>query len=163
MCSRTFGFLGCRVQVFQHQVAQVCADGQPRLLNLLDPDLFPYTRLNGSTFPAPDPALKNATPAVGTPAYGPAMLQFVREHAPDTFEKQPTRFGSTFFGLVTPEMAGTQDAGLLGLLNLEVWGAPISRPQRDPTNANFVYQRFQRGILHYDPAVLRRACCSRTT
>jgi hypothetical protein len=31
-----------------------------------------------------------------------------------------------------------------------VWGAPISRPRRDPSNSNFVYQRFQRGVMHFD-------------
>jgi hypothetical protein len=35
-------------------------------------------------------------------------------------------------------------------LNLEVWGVPISRPARDPNNGNFIYQRFQRGIMHFD-------------
>jgi hypothetical protein len=38
------------------------------------------------------------------------------------------------------------------MLALEVWGAPTSRPERDPANAQFVYQRFQRGIMHYDDA-----------
>ena len=37
--------------------------------------------------------------------------------------------------LITPEMAGTNDPGLLGLLNLEVWGAPISHPPADLTFA----------------------------
>ena len=46
-------------------------------------------------------------------------------------------------------MAGTSDPGILDMLNLEAWGAPISRPQRDPNNRDFIYQRFQRGILHY--------------
>jgi hypothetical protein len=27
---------------------------------------------------------------------------------------------------------------------------PTSRPTYDPNNRNFVYQRFQRGIMHYD-------------
>jgi hypothetical protein len=51
---------------------------------------------------------------------------------------------------VTPAQAGTSDPGILGLLDLEVWGAPISAPALDPNNPNFVYQRFQRGIMHYD-------------
>jgi hypothetical protein len=36
------------------------------------------------------------------------------------------------------------------LISLEVWGAPISKPRRDPSNTNFVYQRFQRGVMHFD-------------
>jgi hypothetical protein len=35
------------------------------------------------------------------------------------------------------------------LRSLELWGFPTSRPTFDPTNRDFVYQRFQRGIMHY--------------
>jgi hypothetical protein len=35
-------------------------------------------------------------------------------------------------------------------MNLQMWGLPTSRPAYDPNNHNFVYQRFQRGILHFD-------------
>jgi hypothetical protein len=59
-------------------------------------------------------------------------------------------FGRTFFGSVSPTQAGTSDPGILGLLDLEIWGAPISTPMADPNNPNFVYQRFQRGIMHFD-------------
>jgi hypothetical protein len=148
--SRTFVFLGCTTQIFQRQVAQVCADGQPRLINLLDPEIFPYTRVNGSTFPAVDDSLKAATPKVGDPTYATTILDFVRANAPDVFGNLPVNFGRAFFGTVSPQMAGTSDPNILGLLDLEVWGAPISRPMADPSNPSFIYQRFQRGILHYD-------------
>src|SRR5262249_38655387 len=47
--------------------------------------------------------------------------------------------------------AGTAgDANLTALVNLEIWGFPTSRPQYDPANRSFVYQRFQRGIMHFD-------------
>jgi hypothetical protein len=148
--SRTFTFLGCTSQIMQRQVAQVCSDGQPRLINLLDPDIFPYTQVNGSTFPAPDPNVKSNTPQVGSETYSTDILDFVRANAPDTFGGRPVRFGQTFFGSVSPNQAGTSDPGILGLLDLEIWGAPISTPMSDPNNPNFVYQRFQRGIMHYD-------------
>lgn len=150
--SRPFSFLGCRTQIFQRQVAQVCTGHGPALLNLLDPEIFPYTKVNGSTFPAPDDALKNSTPRVDSPTYGTAIVDFVRTNAPDTFEGDGVNFGRTFFNSITAQQAGTNDPSLLPLMDLEVWGAPISRPQRDPANANFVYQRFQRGILHYERA-----------
>ncbi len=148
--SRTFTFLGCTTQILQRQVAQVCIDGQPRLVNLLDPEIFPYTQVNGSTFPAPDPSLKALTPHVGDPSYATTILDFVRASAPDTFNNRPVGFGRTFFGSVQPSHAGASDPGILGLLDLEVWGVPISRPQADPSNQNFIYQRFQRGIMHFD-------------
>jgi hypothetical protein len=147
--SRTFLLLGCPVQVFQRQVAQDCPGQGVQLLNLLDPEIFPYTQVNGSTFPAPDAALKAATPKVGDPDYATTILAFVAANAPNAWNGQPVNFGSTFFGTVTPDMAGTDDPGILGLLDLEVWGAPISQPMADPNNPSFVYQRFQRGILHY--------------
>jgi hypothetical protein len=148
--SRTFFFLGCRVQVFQRVVAQVC-NGRPALLNLLDPEIFRYTQVNGSTFPSADDELKAMTPRTDAPNYATAIVDFVRTNAPDSFEGQSVNFGSTFFGLIRPEGAD-DDIQRLGLLNLEVWGAPISRPTRDPSNDKFIYQRFQRGIMHYDAA-----------
>jgi hypothetical protein len=141
--SRTFLLLGCRVQMFQRQVAQSCAGRDVGLMNLLDPDVFPYDRVNGSVLPPPDPALKARTPPVGSPGYATAIVDFVQVNAPDSFESLSVDFGKTFFGL---------GASLGGnpMLALEVWGAPISVPQRDPSNSNFVYQRFQRGVMHFD-------------
>jgi hypothetical protein len=131
--SRQMGFLGCPVQMFQRQIIQVC-DGQgAALINMLDPEIFPYTQVNGSTFPAPDSALKNSTPQVGSPTYADDMNAFISANVPDSALGQPVNFNLTF--------------NTLG--GLTIWGAPISKPQADPGNANFIYQRFQRGIMHY--------------
>jgi hypothetical protein len=132
--SRTFLFLGCPVQVFQRYVVQVCPNQSVTLLNLLDPEIFPYSQINFSTFPTVDEGLKGATPKVGEPDYPSAILDFVGQEVPNSFEGQPVNFRSI----------------LLSPLGFELWGAPISRPMRDPANANFTYQRFQRGIMHYD-------------
>ena len=147
--SRTFTFLGCPVQVFQRQIAQHCSGTQVQLMNVLDPEIFPYTRVNGSIFPPPDEALKNSTPKVSDPNYSTAILDFVRANAPDQFQGQPVNFGQTFFTSVSAQQANTSDPNILGLLDLEIWGAPISHPAPDPGNANFIYQRFQRGIMHF--------------
>ena len=132
--SRTFTFLGCPVQMFQRLIIQVCPGQGPGLINFLDPEIFPYTHFNGSTVPGPDQNMKNNTPAVGSPNYSTAILDFVRSNAPDTFEGDAVNFGQTFFATG----------------GLEIWGPPISAPMRDPNNNNFVYQRFQRGIMHFD-------------
>ncbi len=139
--SRSFVLLGCRVQIFQRQIAQGCAGRDVALMNLLDPDIFPYTHINGSSLPSPDAALKAETPAVGSPGYATSIVDFVRANAPDRFDALSVQFGQTFFGVGVSENP---------LIALEVWGAPISKPLRDPTNSNFVYQRFQRGIMHFD-------------
>jgi N-acetylmuramoyl-L-alanine amidase len=124
-------------------------------MNLLDDGLLPYTRVNGSTFPAPDPAVISQAPRPDAPNYHEQTLQFVRAMAPDTFDGQPVNFGRTFFSAVRPEDAfpkGTPPGGdaLLPYFNLEVWGLPTSRPAHDPNNPDFIYQRFQRGVMHYD-------------
>ena len=50
--SRDFQFEGCTVQFFQRLVMQQCGSQGVGTLNLLDEGLLPYTRMNGSTFPA---------------------------------------------------------------------------------------------------------------
>ncbi|MCC7371343.1 MAG: hypothetical protein IT306_23195 [Chloroflexi bacterium] len=151
--SRLILFQGIPTQFFQRIVVQVWPDGSVRPLNLLDPGLLPYTRINGSTFPAPNERLAALAPAPGQPGYAREVLEFVRANAPDTFNGEPVRFFSTFAGTVSAETAfGRQggDPNLLPLINLEIWGVPTSLPAQDPNNGNFIYQRFQRGIMHYD-------------
>jgi hypothetical protein len=131
--SRMMTFLGCPVQMFQRQIIQVCQGQGAALINMLDPEIFPYTKVNGSTFPAPDPTLKNNTPPVGSPTYSTDIVNFVNQNVPDTFSGQPVNF--------------LQHFNATG--GLTIWGAPISQPAPDPSNGNFVYQRFQRGIMHF--------------
>src|SRR6266566_1586065 len=67
--SRTFKLDGFPVQIFQRIVVQLQPDGSVATLNLLDPGLMPYTNINGSTFPAPDPSVVSQTPSVTDPDY----------------------------------------------------------------------------------------------
>jgi hypothetical protein len=131
--SRTFSFLGCPVQFFQRQIIQNCAGAGAALINILDPDIFPYTKVNGSTFPAPDATMKANTPPVSSPTYSTDIVTFVNANVPNTFNGQPVNFLNYF---------NSQGA-------LTIWGAPISTPAPDPNNNGFIYQRFQRGIMHY--------------
>lgn len=134
--SGVFNLLGCPIQIFQRLIMQKCAAGQVSLLNLLDPELFPYTRVNQSVFPAPDEDLKARTPQVGTPEYG-TILTFIQDNTPDSFLGEPVRFWQTF-----------QTLG-----GLDILGVPISKPAADPGNPSFIYMRFQRVILHYRKGV----------
>jgi beta propeller repeat protein len=150
--SRTFRFLGFTTQIFQRHVVQIGPEG-PRLVNLLDPELMPYTRINTSTFPAFDAALAEQAPRVGSPGYDTAILEFVRQHAPDTHDGQPVQFFQTFVNqvdLATAFPNGGGNPSLLPGFNLELAGTVTSQPYVDPNNASFIYQRFQRVILHYD-------------
>lgn len=143
--SRTFRLQSFPVQIFQRHVLQIWPGGTVRPLNLLDPDILPITTINFSTFPPHDPAVATAAPTPDTPNYGAAVMQHLQTYVPNTWQGQPVNFLQTYLA-AAPASAG----GARPLLALEVWGFPTSRPMRDPNNANFIYQRFQRGILHYD-------------
>jgi hypothetical protein len=152
--SRTFQFLGMPTQFFQRHVLQV-ASGGVQTLNLLDEGLLSYTTIGGSTFPTVDPSVVAAAPKPGTPTYDADLPAYLATYAPDAFEGEPVKFAQTFSSTVTladafPDGGGSD--GLLTLLNLEIWGLPTAKPTRDPGNSNFVFARFQRGIMHYDAA-----------
>ncbi len=153
--SNTFTLLGMKVQIFQRQVMQLRPDGGVQTMNLLDEGLMPYSKMNGSTFPAPDKNVYGQSPKPDDPNYLDKALKFVADMAPNNWDGEPVNFGATFLSSVRMEDAfpnGVPDDGgaLLPFFNLEIWGLPTSRPMHDPTNPNFVYQRFQRGIMHYD-------------
>jgi len=151
--SRSFSLLGFSTQLFQRQAMQRGPDGGVRLLNLLDAGLMPYTQFQGSQFPAADPTMLAAAPVPGSPGYADAVVNFVKANAPDTWQQRPTRYFQTFQRSVTLAQAfpnGGGSPGLLPLLNLEIWGLPTSQPLVDPNNRNFIYQRFQRGVMHFD-------------
>jgi hypothetical protein len=151
--SRQFRLDGFQVQIFQRNIMQLQPDGGVQTLNLLDAGLMPFTNINGSVFPAPDPAVVAATPPVSDPDYATNIIAFTQQQAPDTFQGQPVNFYQTFSTTVTCADAFPNSdcqENLLPGLNLQIWGAPTSMPTYDPSNQNFIYQRFQRSIMHYD-------------
>ncbi len=148
--SRQFKLDGFAVQIFQREVMQQWPDGSVHTLNLLDSGLLPYTRINGSTFPAPDPSIISATPLPSDPDYATKIVQFVHDQAPDMFNGEAVNYNQTFTTTVTSQDSPDAPASILPLFDLDIWGAPTSKPAMDPNNNNFVYQRFQRGIMHYD-------------
>ncbi|MFI5266478.1 MAG: hypothetical protein ACHQ7M_03780 [Chloroflexota bacterium] len=151
--SREFLFLGFQTQFFQRRVMQLGPDGSTRLLNLFDQDLFPYTTVNGSTFPAADATMTASAPQPGSPTYATDILHFIEQNAPNVFNGKPVNFLSTFNNTVTLAQAfptGNPNPALLPSFDLEMWGAVTSHPAADPNNPNFVYQRFQRGIMMFD-------------
>ncbi len=153
--SRGFLFLGTQVQFFQRQIMQVRPDGNVGTLNILDEDLMPYTRINGSVFPAVSAQVLAGVPDASAPDYGTRVAEFVRSNAPDVWASLPVAFNQAFNNTVRYEEAFPNREApptLMPGINLELWGVPTSQPAYDPTNAGFVYLRFQRGIMHYDAA-----------
>lgn len=148
--SRTFVFQGYTVQFFQRRIVQISHQGSPRLLNILDSGLLPYTSFNGASFPALDSNLVASAPS-STDAT--ATLAFVKAHVPDTFQGKPVNFYQTFLGTVPASAAypkGGSNPDLLPGFDLEMWGIPTSQPALDPNNHDVVYLRWQRGIMMYD-------------
>ncbi len=150
--SRTFVFEGFKVQFFQRRIVQLDQAGQPRLLNMLDAGLLPYNSFSFSVFPSISTELARSTPP---PTDAGATLAFVKNHAPDTLGNVPVNFYQTFSRTVPASVAfpnGGGNANLLAGFGLEMWGLPTSQPAVDPNNNNFIYLRWQRGIMMYDSA-----------
>jgi hypothetical protein len=153
--SRKFRLLGSEVQIFQRRVMQKQPNGQVGLLNVLDQDFMPYNSFNNARIPALDPAVVGQAPAPGSANYGQAILDYVRRVAPNQWNGMNVNFLTTFNNAVTAqEVFGSAPVqpGILPGIDLELWGVPTSNPAPDPQNANFAYQRWQRGVMHYDRA-----------
>ena len=133
---------------------QQCGAQGVGTLNLLDDGLLPYTRSTAAPFPAVDTTLKTRTPRVTDPDYASAILRVRRaptRRTPSTASRSTSC--TTFHEHRHARGRGHQrSATSWACCALEVWGAPTSKPAYDPTNRNFIYQRFQRGIMHYDKA-----------
>lgn len=147
--SRTFQFLGCQTQFYQRQLMQQCGTNAVQTMNLLDPDLMPYNQINFSNFPSHDPAIAGSAPGPDTPGYGSAVLSHVQRVAPDVLQSASVNFFRTFVSTV-PGTNMVTDPNFAALVNLQIWGFPTSGPMPDPNNRSFIYQRFQRGIMHFD-------------
>jgi hypothetical protein len=89
--------------------------------------------LDGLTIPQPDPALVFVAPSPDQPNYDARLQAFLEATVPDTWNGQPVQFLSTL-----------NDTGV------DVLGLPTSAPAADPNNPNFIYQRFQNGVLFYN-------------
>jgi hypothetical protein len=150
--SRTFTLEGFQVQFFQRVVLQLQGPNVSRL-NLLDPNVLPITRANQSVFPKPDAQIAAQAPQPSSPTYAKDVVQYIQKVSPNTFGGQQVNFFDTFNGAVPADLAfggGPRNDDLLTLFNLEIWGLPTSAPAPDPGNGGFIYQRYQRGIMHFD-------------
>jgi hypothetical protein len=153
--SNEFPLLGQRVQIFQRHVLQETPDGTVSTTSILDPNFLPITHIDGLSLPAADPELLGAAPVPGSDDYSAQALSFVSVYVPDEWNGLAVNFQSTFANSVTCADAFGDDPceeAQLPALALELWGLPTSLPTTDPLNADFVYQRFQRGIMHFSRA-----------
>jgi IPT/TIG domain-containing protein len=157
---RTFGYpvssefplLGQRVQLFQRALLQVDADDNVQPVAILSNDILPITHIDGLSLPPVDPDMVAAAPTPDDPDYATQALAFINVYVPDSWDGQAVNFQTTFLNTVTCSDAfGTDDCdpSQLPAMDLQMWGLPTSLPTSDPLNSDFVYQRFQRGIMHF--------------
>jgi hypothetical protein len=99
------------------------------------PGIASASASDGLTVPPQDPALMFVAPTADQPNYDARLQAFVAATVPDTWNGQPVQFLQTW-----------TDTGV------DVLGLPTSMPAADPHNPQFVYQRFQNGILFYNGA-----------
>jgi IPT/TIG domain-containing protein len=150
--SSEFPLLGQRVQIFQRTVLQEDSDGNVQPLNILSNDILPITHIDGLSLPPDDPDVVAAAPSPDAPEYTTQALAFINVYVPDSWNGMQVNFQQTFLDTVTcADAFGTDtcDPSQLPAMDLDVWGLPTSLPMSDPLNPDFVYQRFQRGIMHF--------------
>ena len=81
----------------------------------------------GLTLPQADPALVYLAPTPDQPNYAVRVQAFVQATVPEPFRSAFDATGGS-----------------------DVWGLPTSEPAADPHNPNFVYQRFENGVLFFN-------------
>ena len=129
--------------------------GSPGQLNILDKGLLEFNVANGATFPTFDSTLVGTAPPPGSANYQTALLAWIEQNVPNVWQGENVDFYDVFLNTVKYEDAypdGDGERSWMPGINLEMWGAVTSHPAADPNNSNFIYLRFQRGIMHYDKA-----------
>ncbi|MCC7368581.1 MAG: hypothetical protein IT306_09170 [Chloroflexi bacterium] len=151
--SNEFTLAGARVQLFRQFMLRQDPGGAVSTVNLFSMNAVPFQTVAGRAVPPIDPALQASAPVPGTPDYGPQVQAFIKANAPDAWEGLPVQFGRQFTDTVRYEDAfgpGPGERGLLPGFAQEVWGLPVSRPQRDPAQPNVVLLRWERGVMVWD-------------
>ncbi|HET6317417.1 MAG TPA: hypothetical protein VFG86_13230, partial [Chloroflexota bacterium] len=153
--SNDFPLLGKRVQLFQRQMLEVRPDGSVSPASILDAQILPITHIDGLTLPPVDPDLVGAAPPINNPEYIIQALSYVSTFVPDVWNDVPVNFQTTYLDSVScADAFGDEpcDPSQLAVFALELWGLPTSPPTPDPLNNDFIYQRFERGIMHHSRA-----------
>jgi hypothetical protein len=148
--SNEFTLHGARVQLFRDFALRQDPSGPVATVDLFGLGALPFPQIGGRTVPAIDPALAGAAPAPGSADYGVQVQAFIQAHAPDVWDGQAVGFYQAFLGTVRfaeAFPAGTGQHELLPGFAQEVWGLPMSRPQRDPADPSVVLLRWERGVM----------------
>ncbi|MGE3272354.1 MAG: hypothetical protein AB7P40_26635, partial [Chloroflexota bacterium] len=148
--SNEFTLMGSRIQLFRDFVLKQDAGGNVSTVDVFGMGAVPFRTIGSWTVPDVDQSLVDTAPVPGSPEYGTQVQAFISAHAPDTWDGQNVGFLKAFQGTVRFEDAfpdGIGERGLLAGFAQEVWGLPVSQPQRDPQQPGIVYLRWERGVM----------------
>jgi hypothetical protein len=149
--------LGSRVQIFQRGAIEERPDGSVGMLDLVDGNFLPLSAIGGAGM-APDPVVVAKIPAAGPRSYSQLASALLDSSAPNDWNGMSVRFGATYRSMVKcTDLVGVKpcDGGVLFSTTNDVFGLPTGRPIVDPHNQDFVYLRFQRGVMVYSHAANR--------
>ena len=148
--SRLFRLDGFQVQIFQRNVMQLWPDNSVHTLNLLDEGLLPYTQINQSTFPAaiPRSSRRRRRPLTRTTTRR-SFSSYRSERRIRSRASRSTSVRPSITRSPRP-MRPTRPRRCSRCSTSRSGARRPASPARDPNNSNFIYQRFQRSIMHYD-------------
>ena len=152
--SNPMQLLGRRVQLFERVPLEVRPDGSVGPLSVLQGDLLSLTSIAGPGM-LPDPILLARVPDPTLPRYHQLASTYLDSAAPDTWNGKSVQFDSRFRSAVRcSDIASVAacDAATAFDAATDLWGLPIGDPFADPRNPNYVYLRFQRGVMVYSSA-----------
>jgi hypothetical protein len=121
--SRELTLLDSQVQLFENAALQVGPDGSVSVLPLTGVGFLPFSAFDGLSVPGIDPAVSFVAPKPDQANYAARLAAY---------------------------LTATVSPRLTSVYASDVWGMPTSTLKADPHNPNFVYQRFENGILMAD-------------
>lgn len=148
--SNEFTLQGARFQIFRDFALREDGAGTVATVDLLGSGAVPTRNIGGRTAPEIDASVIGASPDPGSGDYGAHVQAYIQANAPDIWEGEAVGFHRAFLGTVRFEEAfpsGAGERGLLSGFSQEVWGLPVSRPQRDLADPSVVLLRWERGVM----------------
>ncbi|MCC6176255.1 MAG: hypothetical protein IT305_13190 [Chloroflexi bacterium] len=149
--SDPFLFTCCTMQIFEYASLNV---SQPYLgvarMNVLDGDILGVTVLDGVRVPAYDPSIPGLlVPWQSDRACDGGASGFIGQRVGYGPDGRTDAFLTAY--LTAEDVANDQAFRLLCLDGLERWGLPTSPAIVNPNGDGGVMQRFQRGVMWFEP------------
>ena len=163
--SRDFLFQGCTAS---SSSAWSCSSAAPRAsarMNLLDEGLLPYTRINGSTFPASDPNLTARTPRATDPTYASEHPRLRPRQRPRHVRRPAGQLPEDVLQHDQRPISAAPTTRASWACSTSRSGArrPASPPTTPPTTTSSTSASSAASCTTTRAAAARKGCCSPTT